>query len=161
MVFQQVDLVDVEKSTVRLREQTRREMATAFGECALDVQRADDAVFGCTEGQVHYRHRQAAHWRLALRMTRPAVMAPVARRLRIAVIDAICDDLHRRQQRRERTDRGRLAGATVAEQQHPADVAIHRRRLQRQFHLFLTDDGGERKQRGLRHQTSQVALRST
>ncbi len=57
VVLEQVDLVDVEIAAVGAGQQAGLEGLFAAGEGALDVEGADDAVFGGTERQVDDRGR--------------------------------------------------------------------------------------------------------
>ena len=60
VIFQQVDLVDVEVSAVGPRQKTGFEGFLAMGEHTLDVEGAGNPVFGHAKGQVHHR-RPAFH----------------------------------------------------------------------------------------------------
>ena len=60
VVFEQVDLVDVEKAAMGARQQAGLEGLVALRQRALEIERADDAVFGGAERQVDHRHRSQA-----------------------------------------------------------------------------------------------------
>lgn len=49
MVLEQVNFVDVEKSTVSRCEESGRERLYAINQCALDVDRSDDSILGSAE----------------------------------------------------------------------------------------------------------------
>jgi hypothetical protein len=66
MVFQQVGLVDVQKAAVGAGQQAGLEALLAAGQRALQVQRADDAVFGGAQRQVHHRHAALADLEFAV-----------------------------------------------------------------------------------------------
>ena len=57
MVFQQIDLVDVQKAPVGLRQQAGRKFLHALRQGFFQIERADHAVFGCAQRQIHHRDR--------------------------------------------------------------------------------------------------------
>ena len=97
VVVQQIDLVDIEHTAVRARQQARRERVLAVAQDLLQVQRADDAVLGGTDRQLD--QRGAVHRGQHLRK------APHGGRLRSALLptDQHAADLrpHRAQQQRQ------------------------------------------------------------
>ena len=128
MVLQQVDLVDVEEAPVGAGQQPGLERLLTLGQRPLEVERADDAVLGGAQRQIDHRHRRRDA--LDRRTARCARQSGHSGRIgrRIAVVAAARHDLHRRQQGRQRPDRGRFAGAPVAEHQHAADRVDRRPR---------------------------------
>ena len=50
VVFQQVDFIDVQKSSIGPRQQARLKGFDPLGQSALQVKRADHAIFSCTQG---------------------------------------------------------------------------------------------------------------
>ena len=56
VVFEQVDLVDVQKAPVRLGQQSRRKRFDALRQGLLQVERTDHPVFGRAQGQVDHGH---------------------------------------------------------------------------------------------------------
>ena len=161
MVLEQVDLVDVEKAAVGLREQARLEALFAVGERALEVQRADHAVFGRPERQVDDGRRASARSSApscALRPCAPCapalvpfglVTSPGRRgrgrgRRRLAIVGAALDRLDLGQQRGERPDRGRFSRSPVAEREDAADARIDGRDQEGGLHVLLADDCGKR-----------------
>ena len=57
MVFQQIDLVDVQKPPVGLRQQAGGKFLHALRQGFFQIERADHAVFGCAQRQVNHGHR--------------------------------------------------------------------------------------------------------
>ena len=93
VVFQQVDLVDVEKAAVRLGQQTRLEGLDALGERALQIERADHPVFRGTQRQIDHRHRnQMRLGRMAGQAQRGALRAGASG---VGWVAAITATLHR------------------------------------------------------------------
>jgi hypothetical protein len=97
------------------------------------------------ERQVDDRHRCGGRLRRLVLRPRPALVAPGVGTCGIAAVPAADDHFHRRQERRERAHRGRLAGASVAEHEHAADGRVDRRDQQRELHFLLADDRRKRK----------------
>ena len=79
-----------------------------------------------------------------------AVRAVRVGRGRVAGEPAARDHPDRRQQRAEPADHGRLRGALLAPDQHPADGGRDRVEQQGQLQVGHTDDGRERVDRGVR-----------
>ena len=143
MVLQKVHLVDVEEAAVGAGQQARLERLLAADQRALQVERADHAVLGGAERQVHDRNRRGPPLRRVI--ARAALLAPRGRGVRVAAVAATGVDLHRRQQGGERADGGRFAGAAVAEHQDAADRGIDGGDEETELHLLLAHDGGERE----------------
>ena len=147
MVVQQVDLIDVQHAPVRRGQQPRLERRDAFGQRAADVQRPGQPVFGRADRQLHQPGR--AHLRRWVGHVEAGQVRPVwalrVGRLWRAGEPAARDDLDRRQDRGQRTDRGRLRGPLLAPHEHPADGRRDRVENERQPHVVHGDDGAERK----------------
>ena len=106
MVFEQIDLVDVEKAAVGSRQQARLERLLAARQRAFQIERADHAVLGRAERQIDHRHRpRAATLSLRFLGARAAIAAMRDVVVGIALIAAADDRAHRRQQRSERRAR--------------------------------------------------------
>ena len=60
MVLEQIDLVDIEKAAIGLREQARLEGFFAMRERALEIERADDAILGRAQRQIDDGNGRAA-----------------------------------------------------------------------------------------------------
>ena len=118
MVVQQVDFIHVQQAAVRRGEHARLVGGDAFGQRALDVQRADEAVLGGADGQLRELGRPGV-LRGAGRMR--AVRAVGVGGGRVTGEPAAPDDTHRGQQLAEAADDGRLRGALLAAHEHPAD----------------------------------------
>jgi hypothetical protein len=140
VVVQQVDLVDVEQPAVRGGQQARLEVRDAFGQRALQVQGADDAVLGRADRQLDQLRRAAVPGGVVVR----AVRAERVGGRGIAGEPAAVHDVHARQQTCQRADHGRLRGALLAAHQHPADGGRDRGQDERQAQVRQPDDGGER-----------------
>jgi hypothetical protein len=73
-----------------------------------------------------------------------AVRAKRRRRGWIAVVRAVGDDAHRREQGRQGAHSRAFAGAAVPHHHHPADRRIDGAEQQRQLEVVLPDQRGER-----------------
>ncbi len=144
MILEQVHFVDVEEAAIGAGEQAGLEAARAVGERALEVERADDAVLGRAERKVHHRHRDPVR---GARRPRGAVRARRGGGAGFAIERAAGHRRDRRQKRGQRPDRGRFAGAAVAEHENAADPRVDRGEQERVAHLVLSDDRAERKGR--------------
>ena len=49
MIFEQVYLIDIEKAAMCCSQQTWRERLDAIDQCALQIDRTDDTIFGSAE----------------------------------------------------------------------------------------------------------------
>ena len=141
MIFQQIGLIDVKKAAMRPGQQSRLERLLAARQRPFQIERADDAILGRAERQIDHRHRHLRRFQRALGRAGAALVAEFRRPVRIAIVAAADDDLHLRQQRRQRAHRRGLSGAAIAEGEHAADLGIDRRDQQRELHLVLADDG--------------------
>ena len=144
VVVEQVHLIHVEQAAVGLGQQAGLKGAHAFAQGFLDVDGAAEAVFRCTEGQVHHRHlpRFGAQ---GFPLLHPlahltALQVGIAGR---AVVGIAGDNVDVRQQISQGTDRGGFAGATVSHDHHAADARIDHVEKQGQLHLLLTDHRSE------------------
>ena len=142
MVFEEVDFVDVEEAAVGAGEEAGLEGFFAAGEGALEVEGADDAVFGGAEREVDDGDFCLF---LAGAGFGAAFFAPGGWGGRVAVEAAAGDDAHGGQQGGERADGGRFAGAAVAEREDAADAGVDGGDQEGALHLFLAGDGGERE----------------
>lgn len=147
MVRQQVDLVDVEHPAMGGGEQPRLVRLDPVGEGTLQVEGADHPVLGGADRQLD--QGGAAPLADRPRFVR-AVRAVRVRVGRVAGEPAAGDDVDVGQQRRERPDDGRLGGALLTPDQHPADRRGDRVEQQGQPQFGQADDGGERVRRGHR-----------
>ncbi len=155
VVFEQVHFVDVEKAAMGPCQQAGFEGLFALRQRTLQVEGADDAVFSGAERHVDHGNGSQAGPGQRGCSAGTAFLAELGR-LGIATIAAARHDPHLRQQCRKRTHRGGLAGAAVAEHQHPADTGVHGCDEQRELHLVLADDCTERKR--YRHAESFLGL---
>ena len=145
VVIEQVNFVDVEDAAVGGGEDARLEMAFAALDGFLDVQRADDTIFGGADGQVHER-RGAVFGRELAGLGEPllAFVAEQVGPIRIAAEAAALYDLDVREQRSQRACGGGFGGAAFAADEYAADLGIDRVQNKGAFHPFLADDGGKR-----------------
>ena len=142
VVFQQVDLVDVEKAAVRLGQQAGLKRLHALRQGALQIQRTDHAVFGGAQRQVDHGHRNEVGLGRAARGPQRGAFGAAASGLgRIAAVAAALHRFHLGQQRGQGAHRGRFAGAPVAQHQNAADAGVDGGNQDRRLHLFLADDG--------------------
>ena len=144
VVLEQVHLVDVEEATIRAREQSGLERLHALRQRALEVERADDAVFGGPEREVDHRDRHVVRLRLRAGPEAGAVGTGIGGRARIARVTAADHGPHRRQQCRS-AHRGGLAGAAVTEHEDAAHARVDGGDQDRLLHLVLADDRRKRK----------------
>ena len=118
VVMEQVDLVDIQDSAVGRGEQAGRERGRTRGQHTLDVERAGQAVLGSA-------YRQFGQDDVAEFGEHPGRMrssrTPGVGRGGIARVGTSGDYRHRRQQRGQAADHGRLGGALLAADQDPAD----------------------------------------
>ena len=145
MIVEQVDLVDVEQAAIGRRQHARLEVALAVLDGLLDVEGADNAIFGRADRQID--EAGAAADRRQLLAGRQAVAAVVAQRIEAAGIAgerAIGHHLDLGQERGQGARRGGLGGAALAADQHPADGVADGVQDQGALHALLADDGGER-----------------
>ena len=143
VVVEQVDLVHVEHPAVRRGQQPGLEGGGARGQHALDVQRAGQPVLGGPHRELGQGDRAAS----GCQRVRVVVRAGRARRVRrgrVTRVRAAGDHRHRRQQRGQAADHGRLRGALLAPDQDPANGRRHRVEQQRQLQVRHPDDAGER-----------------
>ena len=118
VVMEQVDLVDVQHPAVGRGEQAGRERGRARGQHALDVERAGQAVLGSAHGQ--FGQGDGAEFRDRAGIMRSGGTRGVGGR-GVASKGTPGDHRHRRQQRGQAADHGRLGGALLAADQDPAD----------------------------------------
>ena len=156
VILQQVDLVDIEKSAVRLRQQARLEGLHSLRQGPFEVERTDHPILGRAERQVDHRNRYQVGLQRTVRLARAAFGAKGALVRRVAAIAASHHGRHLRQQRRKRPDGRRLPAAAIPEDEHAANGGIDRRDQNRQLHLFLTDD--RRKWIHRRHGQARTAV---
>ena len=140
VVVEQVDLVHVEHPAMRRGQQAGLEGGRARGQHALDVQRAGQPVLGRPHRELGQRDR--ARFRGGVIVGSRG--ARRVRRGRVTRVRAAGDHRHRRQQRGQAADHGRLRGALLAPDQDPADGRRHRVEQQRQLQVRHPDDAGER-----------------
>ena len=100
MILEQIDLVDVEKTTVCARQQPRLERLDPLAQRLFKIQRADQPVLAGPERQVDHRHRRM---RFAGAAEFDALTATPRRRTRIT---ALFGHLNFGQQCRKRADCG-------------------------------------------------------
>ena len=137
VVVEQVDLVDVEDAAVGLGEQTGLVGRLAVPERPAQVEGADDAVLGRTDGQLDEAGR-AGRGR-ALVGAVGAVLVAVG----VAAEAAAVRDVLLGQHRGEGADGGRLGGALLAADEDAADLGRDRAQQQRRRQLVGTDERGE------------------
>ena len=119
VVVQQVDLVDVQHAAVRGGQQAGLVGAHALGQRALQVaaSRRSRSSVAPTGSSTSRAGRAIGRRPVGVRPVR-AVGSGAAGSQREP---AARHDVHRRQQRGQRAHRGRLRGALLAADQHPAD----------------------------------------
>ena len=134
----------IKQTAVGLCEQTGLKGSYALAQGFLDVDGAAEAVFCCTEGEIHHRYLP---WFGAqgFPLFHPlayltALEVGIASR---AVVGIASDNVDVRQQISQGTDRGGFAGATVSHDHHAADARINHVEKQGQLHLLLTDHRSE------------------
>ena len=139
MVVQEVDLVDIEQTTVRLGEQPRLESRFTVTEGLAEVEGADDAILGGT-----HREFDQASW--AGRRCGVGVW-PVGAvgggRPWVAAEATSVDDRLAGQDLGQSAHHRGLRGALLAAHEHAADLGGDRGEDEGEGHLVGTDDGGE------------------
>ena len=148
MVLQKIGFVDIEKTPVRPGEETRFERLFATRQRPFQIERADDAILRRPKRQVHDRNRPQLGFQSAFPRAGLARFAKPGGRSRITVIGASGHGAHLRQQRRERPDGRRFAGAAIPEDENAPDRGINGAEHESQFHVVLADDRGEGIGRG-------------
>ncbi len=140
VVVEQVDFVHVEHPAMRRGQQAGLEGGRARGQHALDVQRAGQPVLGRPHRELGQRDRAELGRGAGVRSrgTRGVGRRGITR------VRAAGDHRHRRQQRGQAADHGRLRGALLAPDQDPADGRRHRVEQERQLQVRHPDDAGER-----------------
>ena len=123
-------------------KQPRLERLDALGQRLFEVERADDAILGGAERQVDDGHRHLHGFQRA--GPGAAIGAQRGFVAGVAAVAAALDGLHFRQQRAERADRGRLAGASVAEDEDATDRRVDGGDQDAELHVVLSDNGGKR-----------------
>src|SRR5262249_22709576 len=144
MIFEQVDLVDVEEPAVRPRKQPRFEGFYARCERAFDIERAADSILRSSQRQIDYGHmpgrvRQSS----ALFQPLPAFRAHSDRVFRVASVEAAFYFLDEREQIGKTSDGGRFGRTAMSHNHHAAYSRVDHVQDERKFHLFLSYDGGE------------------
>ena len=143
MVFQQIDFIDIQIAAVGPGQQAWLKGLDALGQSALQVQRADHAVFSGAQRQIDHRHANQLAGPCFLAGRGQAIGA--AGGVGVATIAAAGDGAHLGQQGGQSAHGGGLAGAPVAKDQHAANRRIDSGQHDGQFHIVLADDGGKRK----------------
>ena len=154
VIIEQVHLVDVEDVAVRLGEHARLELLLAALDGSLDIDRADDAILGRVDGQLHHAHAATpTRQRLAVFHAHGALHALQVGVIRRAAVAAVGHDVKPWQEFCQRADGRRFRGALLSADQHAADGGIDRVENQRLFHQVLAHDRGEGKyiSTGLHH----------
>ena len=144
VVVEQVDLVDVEDVAVRLGQHAGLKAPGACAQRGFQVDRADDAILGCVDGQLDHPHAAPV---VRQDTGRPQPAAAVGAQGfhvgRVAAEVAAFDDVVLRQQPGQRAHGGRLAGPLFPSDEHPADGRDDGVENQRELHRLLADDRGE------------------
>ena len=144
MVLEQVHLVDIEKPTVRARQQPGFEPFLPSGQGAFEIEGADHPILGGAQRQVDHGRADefglgpGAVRRLAMNWAAPGVS------LWIAMIGTAHRRFDRRQKRSEGPHRRGLAGPAIPEHHHTADPLVDGGDQQGPLHLILTDDRRKR-----------------
>ena len=146
VIVEQVHLVDIQHVAVRAAEYTAFEPLDAGGERGLQVDGADHPVLGCVDRQL-----DDAHWAGGFRQRARSCLEPhpalIAHHIGLARITPelapLNDDLVGKQ-RRQGADRRRLGGAAVTADQDATDRGVDRVQDERELHVLLADDRGER-----------------
>ena len=145
VVVEQVDLVDVEDVAVRLGQHAGLKAPGACAQRGFQVDRADDAILGCVDGQLDHPHAAPV---VRQDTGRPQPAAAVGAQGihvgRVAAEVAAFDDVVLRQQPGQRAHGGRLAGPLLAPNEHAADHRVDGVQDQGELHLVLSDDRRER-----------------
>ena len=139
VVVQQVDLVDVEQPAVRGGQQAGGVDDVAGAERLAQVERADHAVLGRADRQLHEPRRAARGDDGVVR----AVGAGGVRVGGVAAEAAALDDGDRRQHGGERADGGGLRGALLAADEDAADLGRDGGQHEGEREVLRADDGGE------------------
>ena len=145
VVFQQVDLIDVEKATVGLGQQPWLKDLLATGHEPLEVERTQNAIFGGAQGEVHHRHGDAFGARLGFRAARAtgAGWAQARGRIRWALVWAAGHHLDGGQHGRQCSHGGGLARAAIAEDEHATNEWVGGCKQQAELHFLLGHHGHE------------------
>jgi len=149
MVFEQIDLVDVQEASVSPSQKPRLECFHALGESPFEVERTDHPVLGGAERQIDDRHRRFLVLQRAACGAGLALGAVARRGSGIAIVAAACHDAHGWQKSRKRAHGRGLAAPPIAENQDAADARVDCRGQNRKLHIVLADD--RRKRKGGRH----------
>ena len=119
VIVEQVDLVDVEQAPVGGGQHARLEVALAFLDRLLDIQRAHHPVFGGRDGQVDKGGAAELDGELfAAGSALPAFGAPGGWAVRVAAEAAVGDDVDFGQQGRQGPGGRRLARSPLAANQN-------------------------------------------
>mmetsp|Transcript_22747 Transcript_22747/g.40655 ORF Transcript_22747/g.40655 Transcript_22747/m.40655 type:complete len:316 (-) Transcript_22747:350-1297(-) len=144
VIVQEVHLVHVEDAAVRLRKEPGLEGLLALGQCLLDVDRATDAVFCCSQGQVDHWHFLQHNGELLPRsLPCPCLFAHHVFLNWRRVVRIVGHAFNQWQEVDEGTDCGCLASATVAHDHHTSNFWVDHVQDQRELHLRLSHDGRE------------------
>ena len=142
MVFQQIDFVDIQKATVRARQQPGLKGFDTLGQRTFQIKRTDDPVFGSTQRQVNHRHCNLVLRQGLLRMGPQcgAIGTRVVGPGRIATVAATDDRIHLGKQRCQCSNGRGFARATVTENQYAAHAGVDGRHQNGKLHFVLGHD---------------------
>src|SRR5439155_1526063 len=116
-------------------------IASARAQGRLDIDGADDPIFGGVDGKLNDSHAPGVHRQdSVLSQAQPAVRAQVVDVGRVAAVVTALDHLVLGEQASEGPNRGGLAGALLAADEHTADRRHDGVQDQGQLHRVLADD---------------------
>mmetsp|Transcript_2235 Transcript_2235/g.5639 ORF Transcript_2235/g.5639 Transcript_2235/m.5639 type:complete len:430 (-) Transcript_2235:162-1451(-) len=145
VVVEEVDLVDVQEAPVGLGQEARLEGLDAASQRALNVDGAAHPVLSGAQGQVDHGH---AHVRGLLRLAAVELLRRLGAHqlavVRRRVEGVVRHDFDLRQDVHERPHGGALPGAAVPHNHHAADLWVDDVEAERELHLLLAHDGGQR-----------------
>lgn len=144
MIFEEIDLVDVEVAAMRAREESGLVGFFAAGEGAFEIECADDPIFGGAEREVNDRDRCFVCTKFfAGGFAGEAVVAFPAFGVRVASVAAARDHGHGREEGGEGADGGGLSGPAMSEDENPTYSRVDRGQQDGPLHLILPDDRRE------------------
>jgi hypothetical protein len=144
MVFEEIDLVDIEVAAMRAGEEAGLVGFFTAREGAFQVECADDPIFGGAEREINDGDGSLMGSELfAGCFAGEAVVAFPAFGEWIASVAAARDDGHGREESGEGADGGGLGGAAMPEDENPTYRRVDRGQQDGPLHLILPDNRRE------------------
>jgi hypothetical protein len=144
MVVEQVYFIDVEDAPIGGCQHARLELALAFLNGLFDIEGAHDAILGRAHRQVDKGRVAMADGDGAGGEPFLALIAEKVGPVGVAIEPASLYDLQLGQQGRQGARRSGFGRATLATDQHAADLRVDGIEDERSFHALLADDCRER-----------------